>query len=74
MAVTLHPFPAIDQSPEAGDVAIRWSFCNLLVAINIRPTDDARKMALLLHYADKHVIVLRTINLRPKQILIGNRM
>jgi len=39
-----------------------------------RPTDDARKMALLLHYADKHVIVLRTINLRPKQILIGNRM
>lgn len=54
MAESLPAFPLFDASPDAGDVAVRWTkwvarFKNLMKAINV--TDVERQKALLLHYA-----------------------
>ena len=53
MAEFLPPFPPFQPHVDSGDVATRWKkwsgkFNNLMVALDI--TDDARQIALLLHY------------------------
>lgn len=59
MAHTLPPFPSFDiQATGANNIGLEWAkwvdrFENFLVAYNI--TSEARKKALLLHYAGEKV-------------------